>query len=114
MSVTNTLYAKEIRVQANPFPDYVFDPGYRLRPLDEVEAAIKQDRHLPGVPAAEEIQKNGLPVSDMVVKQMEKIEELTLYAIDLKKHNDALAEENASLAKRLARIEAALHLGDGK
>jgi hypothetical protein len=104
VSVTNTLYAKEIRVQSRPFPDYVFADGYNLLPLQEVEAAIKRDRHLPGVPTAEAIAKEGLPVSAIVVKQMEKIEELTLYAIALKK-------ENAALEARILRIESSLALG---
>jgi hypothetical protein len=114
VSVSNTLYAKEIRVKANPFPDYVFDAGYPLLKLSEVEAAIRRDHRLPGMPSAQEIQADGLPVSGIVVKQMEKIEELTLYAIDLQKSNDRLAAENAALAQRLARIEQVLHLADGK
>jgi hypothetical protein len=108
VSVNSTLFATEIRVQANPFPDYVFSDDYKLMPLLEVEDAIKRDHHLPGMLPAEDIHKEGLPVSQVVVKQMEKIEELTLYAIALKKENDLLAEQNAALEARVARIEAAL------
>lgn len=112
--VTKTLYATEVRVQAYPFPDYVFADGYRLMPLNEVDAYIGKERHLPGMPAAAEIEKDGMPVSQIVVKQMEKIEELTLHAIALKKENDQLANANIQLAERLARIEAKLGLTEGK
>lgn len=114
VSVKTTLYAKEIRVQANPFPDYVFADDYRLMPLPELEAAIKRDRHLPGVPAAAEIEKDGLPVSQIVVKQMEKIEELTLHAIALNKSNLALQAELQRANERLAAIEARLAQQDGR
>ncbi|MBN8525296.1 MAG: hypothetical protein J0M02_08175 [Planctomycetes bacterium] len=114
VSVNTTLFAKEIRVQANPFPDYVFADDYRLLPLPELEAAIKRDRHLPGVPAAAEIAKDGLPVSEIVVKQMEKIEELTLHAIALNKANLALQAEVQRANERLAAIEARLAQQDGR
>lgn len=105
VSVNNTLFAKEVRVQAAPFPDYVFADDYRLMPLEELETAIKRDRHLPGVPAAETIAKDGLPVSEIVVKQMEKIEELTLHAINLQKQNNALQTQIQTTNARLQALE---------
>jgi hypothetical protein len=113
-----TIYAKEIKVQVNPYADYVFADDYRLRPLAEVETAIKRDRHLPGVPAAAEIEKHGLPVAAMMVTQMEKIEELTLYAIAADKRQQeadqttaALRRENQELKDRLAAVERLLGIG---
>lgn len=113
VSVVNTLYAQEIRVQANPFPDYVFADDYQLMPLLEVEAAIKRDRHLPGMPSAAAIHTDGMPVSFIVVKQMEKIEELTLHAIALKKENDTLKAELARTIERIAAMETRLDAQDG-
>jgi hypothetical protein len=89
--------------------DYVFAPGYKLRPLSEVEAFAKTNKHLPGVPSAEEIVKTGgIDVSSMFAKQMEKIEELTLYIIALNK--DAakikqLEKDNEDLKQKIAAIE---------
>jgi len=100
------VYATAVIVKASSaFPDYVFAPDYKLRSLEEVEVAIKRDRHLPNIPSAAEIAKNGLPVSDMIVKQMEKIEELTLYSIGLHKQNLDFQQKNQSLEQRLALIE---------
>ena len=68
--------------------DYVFAPNYKLKPLNEVEAFVKENKHLPNVPSAEQIIKDGgIDVNQMFAKQMEKIEELTLYMIELKKEN---------------------------
>ncbi len=81
-----TLYAKEIKVLLpvnGKFPDYVFDSTYQLMPLNELNAYVQQNHHLPNINTAQDIKENGLTLGDMQVKQMEKIEELTLYIIDL-------------------------------
>lgn len=77
-----------VRLVAN-WPDYVFDPGYKLRNLDELGDFIKTNKHLPGVPKATEVEK-GLSLGEMQKLQMEKIEELTLYILQLKKELDEL------------------------
>jgi hypothetical protein len=78
--------------------DYVFEKNYKLKPLDEIEKFIKANKHLPGVPSAEEIIKNGsIDVNEMFAKQMEKIEELTLYLINMKKELTAMQKENNEL-----------------
>ncbi len=78
--------------------DYVFAPEYKLKSLDEVEAFTKANKHLPGVQSASELVKDGgIDVSQMFAKQMEKIEELTLYMIEMKKEITALKNENAGL-----------------
>ncbi len=83
--------------------DYVFAPGYKLKPLDEVEAFAKANKHLPGLPSAEEIVKTGgIDVSVMFAKQMEKIEELTLYMIELKRENEQLQKDILSLKNIVA------------
>lgn len=79
--------------------DYVFEPSYKLMSLDKVESFIKENKHLPNVPSAEEMSKNGLDVMQTSAKLMEKIEELTLYMIEMNKEIKALKEENAKLKK---------------
>jgi hypothetical protein len=70
--------------------DYVFEPSYKLLPLDKVEAFINENKHLPNVPSAEEMSKNGLDVVNSDSKLLEKIEELTLYIIELNKEIQSL------------------------
>lgn len=82
---------------ASNWADYVFDAAYKLRPLSEVEAFVKENKHLPNVPSALEIEKEGLDLADMQAKQMEKIEELTLYMIEMKKEIEILKKENQVL-----------------
>lgn len=79
--------------------DYVFEPSYKLMSLDKVESFVKENKHLPNVPSAEEMSKNGLDVMQTSAKLMEKIEELTLYMIEMNKEIKALKEENAKLKK---------------
>jgi hypothetical protein len=78
--------------------DYVFEPKYKLMPLTEVESFIKENKHLPNVPSAKEVVKEGIDMATMDAKLLEKIEELTLYMIELKK-------ENEGLKKRISKLE---------
>jgi hypothetical protein len=96
----------KVKVKAYPWSDYVFHASYRLRPLSEVEQYIKQYHHLPEVPTAEEVEKNGLDVGDNQATLLKKVEELTLYLIDqskklqqLDKSVQVLQEENNRLKK---------------
>jgi hypothetical protein len=80
-----------VRLQSQGWPDYVFDKNYKLKPLQEVEKFIKENHHLPEMPSAKELdEKQGVEVSKMLTKQQQKIEELTLYLIELKKEIDHL------------------------
>lgn len=79
----------KVKLEGN-WPDYVFQDDYRLKPLTEVEKFIKENKHLPNIPSATEIQQNGHELGDMQKKMMEKIEELTLYIIDQQKQIEAL------------------------
>ncbi|MBK8703672.1 MAG: hypothetical protein IPN33_08585 [Saprospiraceae bacterium] len=79
--------------------DYVFADGYQLRSLEEVEQFVKENKHLPGVPSAEEVHQSGIDVAAMDAKLLEKIEELTLYMIELKKENQALRQEVEEIRK---------------
>jgi len=73
--------------------DYVFANDYKLMSLTEIESFVKENKHLPGIESADELVKNGLDLGDMQAKQMGKIEELTLYAIEQDKKLDKQGKE---------------------
>lgn len=72
--------------------DYVFAEDYKLKPLSEVESYIQANKHLPNVPSADQIGKEGIRVAEMTHIMMEKIEELTLYMIELEKENKKIKQ----------------------
>jgi hypothetical protein len=84
------VYSRELNVQLTAFPDYVFKKEYKLMSLAQLELYIQVNKHLPKVPTAETIEKEGANLGELSKLQMEKIEELTLYVIELKKEIDAL------------------------
>ena len=81
---------KELRVTLTDWPDYVFSDGYRLMPLGEVEGYIAENGHLPQMPSAAEVEAEGADLGEMNRLLMQKVEELTLYVIDLQKQLDEL------------------------
>jgi len=81
-----------VRLVSN-WPDYVFSNHYKLRSIQDLENFINKNNHLPGIPSANEIESTGLSVGEMQKLQMEKIEELTLYIIELKKEIDKLKSQ---------------------
>jgi hypothetical protein len=83
LTVKGKIHTQEVRVDmAGPLvPDYVFAPDYDLKPLSEVAQYIKENRHLPEIPSAKEIETNGLHLAEMNMKLLKKIEELTLYVM---------------------------------
>ena len=80
----------KIKLASSGWPDYVFSNDYKLMPLKELSAYIQSNKHLPNIPSAGEIEKNGIEVGDMQKRMMEKVEELTLYILQLKKELDVL------------------------
>ena len=87
------------------WPDRVFKKGYRLRPLEEVASFVGQNQRLPDIPSEQEVEERGVTVLDMFSKQMQKIEELTLYLIDLKKENQHLKKRMAVMEKRIQAMQ---------
>jgi len=88
------------RVRVNnvlSWSDYVFSPDYKLRSLEEVEIFVKENKHLPDVPSEAEVKKEGIDVADMNRILLQKIEENTLYLIELKKENEAMKEKIQAL-----------------
>ena len=67
------------------WPDYVFEEGYKKLSIPELETYLKEHKHLPNVPSAKEVQENGQHLGEIQLKMMEKLEEMSLYIIDLQK-----------------------------
>ncbi len=86
LAVRGKIAATDFNVVASgSWPDYVFDPSYKLRSLEETEAFINEHKHLPNIPPAAVVDKEGFALGDMQKRMMEKIEELTLYLIEANK-----------------------------
>jgi hypothetical protein len=85
----------------------VFEDSYELMPLADVELHIKEHKHLPGLPPAEEIEDGALALGEMQTKLLEKIEELTLHVIALNKQLETAGDDNARLRERVAKLESA-------
>ena len=87
---TGNMKVKHLKVTLVDWPDYVFSGSHTLMPLGELEAYVGEHSHLPGVPTATEIEEGGADLGEMNKVLMEKVEELTLYIIDLQKQIDEL------------------------
>lgn len=92
LSVNGDIRAKRIVVETG-WGDFVFEKGYYLKPLKEVEQYIQQYGHLPGIPSAKEVETKGADLGDLVKLQMQKIEELTLYIIEQNKRIELLEKK---------------------
>lgn len=88
LTVNGTIHAKEVLVDMDILADYVFNSDYSLMPLHKVEAFVKTNKHLPEIPSAAEVKEKGLSMGEMQNKLLQKIEELTLYVIELQKTNE--------------------------
>lgn len=112
-SQANTSYKLDVagKVRANEIvvnttgADYVFEKDYKLKTLKEVEDFINEKGHLPGIPSAEEMQANGMAVGELNTKLLEKVEELMLHVIELKKENENLKESKLEILNRLVAVE---------
>lgn len=101
VKVDNFLYAREILVTMCPFPDYVFARNYDLMPLDDLKKYIEKYQHLPNIPSAQTVREENIGLGELSRKQMEKIEELTLYMIQMNDRMRKLEVENERLRKAL-------------
>ncbi|KXX71263.1 hypothetical protein [Flammeovirga sp. SJP92] len=103
LSVAGKIRAEEVKVYTG-WADYVFEEDYNLKSLSEVEAHIKEHKHLPDVPSAKEVEENGVNVGETEAMLLRKIEELTLYTIEQEKrlnHQDQrLDEQNETILKQ--------------
>ena len=92
LSVNGTILAKEIRINEDPsyWPDFVFDKDYKLMSLAEVRQFVSENKHLPNVPSAADIDGKDVSLGEMNRILLQKVEELTLYIIDLQEQIDTL------------------------
>jgi len=82
LAVDGNIRTREVRVDQDNWPDYVFDKDYDLPSLEEIQRYIKEKGHLPNIPSAKEVEQNGIELGEMNKLLLEKIEELTLYILD--------------------------------
>lgn len=100
LSVCGKIRAHELKVYTS-WCDYVFEDDYELLPLDEVRSFIQENHHLPGVPAGNVVEEEGLMVGEMQAVHMKKIEELTLYLLELDQQVKDLKADNEILRGQL-------------
>lgn len=109
LAVAGEIGAEEVTILAqSAWPDYVFEQDYALQSLQETEAFIAKNKHLPDVPSAGEVADNGIKVGEMQAVLLKKIEELTLHLIKKDKEIEALKQANqrfASIESRLSKLE---------
>lgn len=86
----SAIFTKAVVKAFANWPDFVFEDDYRLQPIEEVMAYVKEHKHLPGIPSAKEVAEKGQDLGEMNAKLLQKVEELTLYIAEMKKEIDAL------------------------
>jgi hypothetical protein len=109
LAVEGKIGAREVNVTTAAWSDYVFQPAYQLRSLAEVDQFIKRNHHLPDVPSESEVLKNGQDLGEMNAILLRKIEELTLYMIELKKSDDQTRYENQIMKQEIQQLKNSKH-----
>ncbi|KDN54706.1 tail fiber protein [Flavobacterium seoulense] len=94
LTVAGNIASREVKVTVDAGADFVFEKDYDLPSLESVDKFIKKNKHLPEIASAKEMQKDGINLSEMNIKLLQKIEELTLYVIEMKKENENMKKEN--------------------
>jgi hypothetical protein len=104
LAVNGKIWSQEVNVaMTNPGPDYVFEKEYDLLPLSELETYINQNKHLPEVPSAKEMEKDGLNLKEINLLLLKKVEELTLHLIEVKKEVIILQRDNKELRNEITK-----------
>ncbi|OXA84961.1 hypothetical protein [Flavobacterium hercynium] len=101
LDVKGTIRSQEVKVELNNWPDFVFKKEYTLPTLIEVEKHITEKGHLENIPSEKEVLKNGINLGEMDAKLLQKIEELTLYVIELNKKIEIQNQELEGMKKKL-------------
>lgn len=106
LAVNGNILANEIKIKTDiSVPDYVFDPNYELPSLSSIEDYVKKHRHLPEIPSATDIQKDGVDLTAMNLALLKKVEELTLHLIAKDKQLDKQNRSLVEVMRRLERLE---------
>jgi hypothetical protein len=103
--VNGTITSREVNVTVSGWFDHVFEKSYNLIPLSQVESFILKNKHLPEMPSAKDVEANGINVGQMDGLLLKKIEELTLYMIEIKKENEEIKSKNAALEQKIIQLE---------
>ncbi|MEM6816998.1 MAG: hypothetical protein AAF600_21840 [Bacteroidota bacterium] len=103
--VNGKIRSEEVKVEIINGPDYVFESGYKLRTLKETKEYIVENKHLPELPTAKEMEANGVDLGDMNMRLLKKIEELTLYQIELLERIEKLESKNDEIEDLKKKIE---------
>jgi hypothetical protein len=101
--VDGNIRTRKVRVDNNAWPDYVFMPGYSLLPIHQLEKFIRENKHLPEVPAAAIVHSEGIDLGDNQATLLKKIEELTLYIIDQHKKLEQQQQRIEALEKAIKK-----------
>lgn len=107
LTVLGNVHSREVKVSVSAGADFVFKEEYKLRPLEEVAAFIRSENHLPEIASAEEMKENGMELGQMNIKLLQKIEELTLYMIDMKKQLGNVERDNKVMKEEMIRLKGA-------
>ncbi|MCG8700751.1 MAG: hypothetical protein MI922_22045 [Bacteroidales bacterium] len=105
LAVEGTIGAREIKVHLDAWSDFVFNSDYDLMNLEEVESFISKNNRLPDIPSESDVIESGVNLGEMDAKLLQKIEELTLYMIDMNKEVKSLRQENESLKAKIDNLE---------
>ncbi|MFQ6599577.1 hypothetical protein [Flavobacterium sp. C3NV] len=108
LAVNGTIHSKEVKVDMNGWPDYVFNKEYNLPTLAEVEKHINEKGHLENIPREEEVLKNGINLGEMNAKLLQKIEEMTLYMIEMKNENIEIKNKQSELENEINQLKSKL------
>lgn len=101
LAVNGNIRAKEIKVEATGWPDYVFQKDYKISSLADLDRYIKANKHLPGIPTAQEVKQNGIELGEMNKLLLQKIEELTLHLIGKDKAIEGMLKRMDDIEKKL-------------
>ena len=105
LAVEGSIGAREIKVEVGTWSDYVFGENYDLPSLEEVEKHIREKGHLINIPSAKEVEENGIELGEMNRLLLEKIEELTLYVLELKNKQVLLEGQNLKLQEEIEKLK---------
>ncbi|MEQ8629521.1 LamG domain-containing protein [Ekhidna sp.] len=106
LTVKGKIHAEEVKIDLSvPGPDYVFEPDYDLKSLEETEAYIQAYKHLPEIPSAKEMETIGVELGNMNMLLLKKIEELTLHTIQQQKLIERVLTQNEELKKKVSNLE---------
>jgi hypothetical protein len=105
LTVAGNINSREVKVTVDAGADFVFDTNYNLPSLDSVDKYIKENKHLPEIASADEMKKDGINLSEMNIKLLQKIEEMTIYIIEQQKQNSKQSKEIEFVNQKLLALE---------